>query len=100
MLSWVAVGSPYGATSSIAGFGVKPVRGAHRTCAPEPQDTEVLWLGEGPKPEKRKKLLCAIRGVLLFGDFLLDKQEKVTRPRFGNRNYNFLHRSGADRRST
>ncbi len=27
------------------------------------------------------------RGVLLFAYFLLDKQEKVRRPRFGNRKY-------------
>ena len=32
------------------------------------------------------------RGVLLFAYFLLDKQEKVRRPRFGNRNYNLLIR--------
>jgi len=31
-------------------------------------------------------------GCLLFGYFLLDKQEKVPRPRFGNRKYKFLHR--------
>ena len=30
------------------------------------------------------------RGVLLYAYFLLDKQEKVRRPRFGNRKYNLL----------
>src|SRR5581483_2432683 len=33
---------------------------------------------------------CAIRGRLFFGYFLLAKQKKVSRPRFGNRNYNLL----------
>jgi MFS family permease len=53
-----------------------------------------LALGVGE--ERRAPLVLferrSDRGVLLFAYFLLDKQEKVRRPRFGNRNYNLLHR--------
>ncbi|OGI66632.1 MAG: hypothetical protein A2W18_09845 [Candidatus Muproteobacteria bacterium RBG_16_60_9] len=63
---------------------MKPVRGADRKSAPETEDTDGLWLGEGPKPEKRRHRLRHRGGVVLFAYFLLDKQEKVRRPRFGN----------------
>ena len=34
-------------------FGVKPVRGADRTSAPDIGHMDVPYVGEGPKPEKR-----------------------------------------------
>ena len=51
-----------------------------------------------PKPEKRKKCLRH-SGCLLFAYFLLDKQEKVGRPRFGNRNYKFIKTDEIARRA-
>ena len=57
-------------------FGVKPVRGADRKSAPERQHKDVLSLGEGPKPEKRKWAVCAIRGVFSLPTFSWTSKRK------------------------
>ena len=82
------VGSPYGALECCTGMcecresagcakrpsqglGKSPKGSGHGLAAPEPQYRDVLWLGAGPKPEKRKKCLRHPGGlffcVLFFG---------------------------------
>ncbi len=86
--SWV----PVWRGSSTARHWGEPVRGAVRDDRSRATGQGVSC-GSARAPMPRSaRTACAIRGVLLFGDFLLDKQEKVTRRRFGNRNYHLLHR--------
>src|SRR3990172_6955404 len=59
------------------GFGKAPRRGRGQGCPrPDPATGGRVGRARAPKPRMRGSSR-AIRGVLLFGYFLLDKQEKV-----------------------
>ena len=68
---------PRMARPSIASLGPNARRGAGRMPARRPT-AQGCAVGRPPCPRREAQVKRAIRGVFLFGDFFLDKQEKVT----------------------
>src|SRR3990170_5801980 len=74
----VFFGSPYGANPSTAGLWESAPKGARTGCPRLIFEAGCLVRSaRAPKPEERR-VGCAIRGGLSFGDFSLAAQRKVT----------------------
>ena len=72
----------------------KSPKGSGQESAPFPEDKEVFW--EAPAQSREaQKLVAPLGGALLLGYFLLDEQEKVTRPAVLYRMYEFRGSVGA-----
>ena len=95
--------APSGAPRTRRADDGKVRRMAHRRCASSPQ-AQGCAFGEPRRslahPEHRDVLRTCSRGGLLFGDFLLATQEKVTRAPGGARKKTWTSSSMVDRTAT